>query len=72
MKKFEPTHRIGKDLYMAFDGGLYTFKEWTLSEACDYSFSDDGDLLFQGQPAVGPFYSFGPDEMVDHFEGDDL
>lgn len=62
MKKFYPTHRIGKTLYMEFDRGLYTFSEWTLAEACDYSFSDEGDLLFQGQPARGPLHFITKEE----------
>lgn len=79
MKKFEPTHRIGMNLYMKFDGGLYTFSEWTLAEACDYSFSDDGDLLFQGKPAMGKpamrslyfvtkFVADAYDEMMSDFD----
>lgn len=67
MQTFNPTHRIGKTLYMEFDGGLYTFLEWTLSEACDYSFSEDGDLLFLGQPARGPLRSVTK-EVADAYE----
>lgn len=75
MKNFYPTHQIGRTLYMEIDRGLYTFSEWMQASACDYSFSDEGDLLFHGQPASGPLYfvtkvvTGAYDEMMEIFDG---
>lgn len=69
MQKFRPTHRdkSGKNFFMECNGGLYTFPEWSRAEACDYSFSDDGELLFQGQPSSGQVFPVSQ-EVADAYE----
>lgn len=69
MQKFRPEYRdkSGKNFFMECNGGLYTFPEWSCGDACEYSFSDDGGLLFQGQPTSGRVFLVS-NEVADAYE----